>query len=364
MYTLAAFVNVISLIIGITFGLFLIFTKRKNQSANRFLGFIPIIVALWQCWVLVITRGLFKSLDFLQWVPFSCLMAIGPCIYFYTKYTTSDTAKFKRRDFTHFIPLLIELVIFFGYSSDGDLENRETYTLFSTRFIMQLCSVISIVCYSYFSIKRIKAYNNENDLDHEDNLKWLNRLIVIFAVLWAIWIPYALINNFVFNYYISDYDFYPLHTLIWFFTLWMGATVFLKPEVVLIENSRKKVKILKIPSKQIIEHGQWLIERMKLNKYYLNPDLTMQSLASELGLHANVISKTINEGLNKSFSDFVNEYRINSVIEKLNNPEYSNITVLGMAYDSGFNSKTTFNRAFKKATGKTPMAYKEQFRKI
>ncbi|MDB4292537.1 helix-turn-helix domain-containing protein [Maribacter sp.] len=363
-YQIAAYLNIISLIIGIALALLLIFTKRKNQKANRFLGFILIIVAVWQCWVLATTHGAFRYFDFLDWIPFSSLLAIGPCIYFYTEITTGNATKLKTRDYIHFIPLLLEWLIFFGVRSNEDLEDYQTYTLISARFIVQLLAVISIVMYAYISIKSIRKYTVENDLEAAQNLKWVGRLISIFALLWFLWVPYAFVNGFIFNYYVSDYDFYPLHIVIWLVTLWMTAKVFLRPEIVVIEKSKKKHKSQKKPSKQLVAQADWLNEKMKSDKYYLNPDLTLQSLAAELDLHANMISQTINEGLNKSFSDFVNEYRINAVIEKLSNTDYANITVLGMAYDSGFNSKTTFNRAFKKLTGKTPVAYKEKLSSI
>ncbi len=363
-YQISAYFNIISLIIGVLLGLFFLFSKRTNHRANRFLGFILIIVALWQCWVLATTHNSFMYYGFLYWIPFSSLLTIGPCIYFYTKVTLSNTIKFKVWDFIHFTPLLIEWLIFFGFRPNGGLENYQTYTLISVRFSLQFLAVISIGCYTYFSIKKIKTHYNENNLNSGQNLKWLSRSIFIFSALWLLWIPYAFIDSLVFNHYISDYDFYPLHIVIWFFTLWMAMKVFLRPEIVLVEKSRKKDKVGKTPSKHILKHADWLNQKMKSEKYYLNPDLTLQTLASELGLHANTISETINSGLNKSFPDFVNEYRIKAAIEKLNSSEYSNITVLGIAYDSGFNSKTTFNRAFKKTTGKTPIAYKEQLRKI
>lgn len=137
----------------------------------------------------------------------------------------------------------------------------------------------------------------------------------------------------------------------------------LRPEIILVEKSRSKSRTKKVPAKKILEDADWLNKKMESEKYYLNPDLTLQLLATELNLSANKISQTINEGLNKSFSDFVNEYRVISVIQKLNNQEYSNLTILGIAYDSGFNSKTTFNRAFKKATGVSPAAYKLRLNK-
>jgi len=363
-YQIAAYLNIISLIIGILLGVLLILLRRANQKAHRFLGFVPIIMAVWQCWVLATTHGAFRYFEFLDWIPFSSLLAIGPCLYFYTKQNTQNPIKLGLRDFLHFIPLLIEWFVFFKFRPQGDLESFQTYTWTSARFAMQFAAVISIVGYSYVALQSIKEQTTEQNVSPIQNLKVVRRFILVFAMLWLLWIPYAVVNISFFNRYISDYDFYPLHTIIWLLTLWMGAKMLLKPEVILVQKDRRKEKSKKTPSKQLLKHAHWLNEKMKSDKYYLNPDLTLQSLAADLNIHANTISQTINEGLNKSFSDFVNEYRIHAVIKKLNDPEYSNITVLGMAYDSGFNSKTTFNRAFKKLTGRTPISYKEQLPKF
>lgn len=364
LYQIATYVNVISLVIGITLGLLLIFTKRTNRKANRFLGFIPIIIILWQCWVLVTTHDTFRYFQFLDWIPFSSLLAIGPCVYFYVTFTTTNTLKLRAQDLIHFIPLLLEWFFFYAFSPDWPLENYQTYTLISTRFALQFVGIISISIYCYFSIRIIAKHSTQSDVFQNLNLTWLSRSILVFALLWLLWIPYVLVNAFFFNFYISDYDFYPLYLVIWFFTLWMTAKVFLKPEIILIEANKRRYKSKRTPSKKVLTDAVTLNKKMKSNQYFLNPNLTLQSLSSELGLHSNTISQTINEGLNKSFSDFVNEYRIRAVIGKLNSEEFSNLTILGIAYESGFNSKTTFNRAFKKVTGKTPNTYKKELNTI
>jgi AraC-like DNA-binding protein len=73
-----------------------------------------------------------------------------------------------------------------------------------------------------------------------------------------------------------------------------------------------------------------------------------------LKTNASVLSKMINQGFNLNFNDFINYYRIEAVKEKIKNGEQKTQTLLGIAYDCGFNSKATFNRAFKKATNQSP----------
>jgi AraC-like DNA-binding protein len=89
-------------------------------------------------------------------------------------------------------------------------------------------------------------------------------------------------------------------------------------------------------------------------KLYAEPELTLSSLAKKMNTNTSVLSRVINQGFNASFNDFINEYRINAVKEKLQSGEQKTQTLLGIAYDCGFNSKATFNRAFKKTTGLSP----------
>ena len=92
-------------------------------------------------------------------------------------------------------------------------------------------------------------------------------------------------------------------------------------------------------------------------KLYQNPELTLNDLAKKLETNASVISKTINQGFRMNFNDCINTYRIEAIKDSFANGEHKKSTLLGIAYDCGFNSKATFNRAFKKNTGKTPKEF-------
>jgi AraC-like DNA-binding protein len=98
---------------------------------------------------------------------------------------------------------------------------------------------------------------------------------------------------------------------------------------------------------------------IKKEKPYLNPELTMYQLAQEVEISRHHLTQAINEKLNKNFYTFVNEYRLEEFKERLINPEYKNLKMLAVAFDSGFNSKSTFNDFFKKTTGQTPSQYKK-----
>ncbi|WP_413670741.1 ABC transporter permease [Mucilaginibacter sp. Mucisp86] len=128
-------------------------------------------------------------------------------------------------------------------------------------------------------------------------------------------------------------------------------------------SGKQLLRVNSSSTEKLIQRGYWLRHQMKVKRFYLDEELSLNSLAKELGISIHELSKIINTGLRKNFNDFVNEFRIQDVTRKMRDPEYDRITLLGIAYDCGFNSKTTFNRAFKQVTGKSPAEYKSELKK-
>jgi len=106
---------------------------------------------------------------------------------------------------------------------------------------------------------------------------------------------------------------------------------------------------------------QNLSEHLSKNKPFLEPDLTLNELAEQMQISSRQLSTLINIELGKSFFDLINGYRIEEAKRILKESQDSKLTVLEVMYDVGFNSKSSFNTAFKKYTGTTPTAFKAQF---
>jgi len=100
-----------------------------------------------------------------------------------------------------------------------------------------------------------------------------------------------------------------------------------------------------------------LLDLFEADKPYLDSDLSLRSLATHLEMHPNQLSWLLNESIGKNFSEFVNHYRVEAFKEIANDPKNSHLSLIGLAYDSGFNSKTVFNTYFKKETGLTPKQF-------
>ena len=105
------------------------------------------------------------------------------------------------------------------------------------------------------------------------------------------------------------------------------------------------------------KYSNRLAKHISENKPYLDSSLSLRSLASQVEIHPNQLSWLLNESLGKNFSEYINHYRVETFKKMAKNPGFAHITLIGLAYDSGFNSKTVFNTYFKKETGMTPKQF-------
>ena len=118
------------------------------------------------------------------------------------------------------------------------------------------------------------------------------------------------------------------------------------------ETQETAVEVLTIA--EVEAFSQAVEKLMAEEKIYIDAQMTLRGLAEKIDLHPNKLSWLINKKIGKGFNEYINEYRLKDFQQRALNPENSHLTLLGLAYDSGFNSKSVFNDFFKKKTGKTP----------
>ncbi len=216
--------------------------------------------------------------------------------------------------------------------------------------VLQLLAFISVVTYLYASCRLTGRFYRQlkfNGCDrHRLGLQWLYNLLKGFAALWLLWMPFTVVDYFYFHYRLGIHAYYPLYLLLAAIAIWIATVAFLRPEAGIIAEPLSWLKP-PLPA-EIKQKGIWLKKVMKDNMFYQDPELSLTSLSNKLDLSPHELSRIVNTALKKSFSDFINEYRVAEVIRRMQDPAYDHITLLGIAYDSGFNSKSTFNLIFKK----------------
>lgn len=355
------------LFVCFTFILLLWFGKI-NRVANRFLAIALAVVALWITRILAIDIQLQSYLPHWDSLPIQFLLALGPLIYFYVLKITRPEYKFRWKDLLHFSPLLLEQAVLLLEINEINRTGAETYTTHThalSKPVLQLLIFISLITYLYRSHKLIENFYRRLQPVLMDRsrleFRWLRRLLAATALLWLLWLAYTAIDYFGYRNQLGIDVYYPVYIFFAAIMIWTAAAAFLKPQAALLIQPVPAVK--PPPSNELKQKGIWLKNTVKQNHYYQDQELSLNSLAEKLGMHPHELSRIINIALKKNFNDFINEYRVQDVAAKMQDPAYDRITLLGMAYDAGFNSKATFIRAFKQLTGKNPAEYKRELAK-
>lgn len=352
---------------------FFLWFYPRSFFANKVLG---VLIFLWGYTVLIFVL---QSIEF--WARFPHLLGLGtsfvllffPLVYFYTKTYLYKDARKLRLFWKHMIPMLLYWIAFspFYFQSgesksvsilaDGGIPHwvRNLWQLADTVIIIQgvfytLISIRLLDHFQYFRGRRLtKVQNNA--------VHWLKQFIIINVLLWAVGAAGALLEILQFN---APFDLFKIYYLgLTGLTLWMGYFTLKKPHLFSEgQNIRTIVKNNGEEEGQQIDARlsadlRMLIEYLEKDKPYLNNELNLQNLSDRTGLTKHRISEIFNKALNKTFNDVINEYRTSEAIRLMNEGVHKQHTLTSLAEMAGFNSKATFNRIFKKNTGKTPSEY-------
>lgn len=357
-----------AIFIGLSFALLLYFNKTANRSANRFLALALATMILWMIRVLAIDLRLETYLPRWNWLPMQFLLALGPGVYFYVLKITRPRYKFGWRDLLHFSPLLLEqaaLALEIRESARTGAATYGTHTFQQLNPILQLLIFISNMAYLNLSGKLIQNFYGRLQPVLMDRprleFRWLRRLLAATALLWLLWIGCAAVDYFGYRNPISTPVYYPFYIFFVVIIIWTAMAAFLRPQAAVMVQMGAPIKP-PAPA-ELRAKGAWIKRAVEVNRYYQDPGLNLSSLAEKLGLPPHELSRVINTVFKKSFTDFINEYRVMAAARKMQDPAYDHITLLGIAFESGFNSKTTFNRIFKQMAGKSPTEYKNHLEK-
>lgn len=357
------------LFIGISQGLFLAVALQtvanKNKPANKILSIILFIAAFMLFGRIIYFRFSNQLLHRIAFSADTVIFIFGPLVYLYIRRLTYNEPKEYKLPLYHYIPALLFFVFiswsFFYTPKEFKLllKSNHIQILFDYFFI-QIMAIISNLYYLIKSYQLIKLYKKQekNNLSYNQNVtSFLHPfLIVIFSIiiLWLI----GLFNKYL-NINLSFLNYNMIWISIPILVYLVGYYSLKQPDIFRIQLKKTKQKASKkrLDDKILIPLQEKLEHLMDNEKIFLNSDLTLQSLSKKLETSSNNVSWLLNNVHNCTFYDYVNRYRVKAFINKIENGANKEYTLLALSMDSGFNSKSTFNKAFKSEMNDTPTNY-------
>ncbi len=347
----------VSVILLLIFSFLVLTLKKGNRSTNLFLSAFLFSNSLFLVAYLSdsVRTTLNITLPELTAIGFGFGYLFGPLLYFYTRSVTAHEIKFFPGSIWHFIPVTI---YFLTYLLGINISWRLKDAALNLQIIPYMIACLIII---YNFRKEISHYFSSLE---KLNLSWLIYVVGGFLLMWLIDLSaFIMITNnptLLGIYWILTFISILINFIfvILIFYKALQHPQFLVRIIEEVKNQKYEGSNLSAEEKEDIL--QRILNYFESEKPYLNPLMTIRDVSDATGIHIKYISQVINELLNKNFHDMVNSYRINEAKWKLLDKSESESTILEILYNSGFNSKSTFNTVFKKYTGITPTEFRHQ----
>ncbi|MGR3810374.1 helix-turn-helix domain-containing protein [Jiulongibacter sp. NS-SX5] len=363
--------------------------QSNNTGANRWL-LVTIGLSSFSilCYVLSNYNSTVQAFPKILFLSDFVLFLYGPLYYFYLRQLLFQANSLPSRWYLHFIPFLIQLLVYlpFFLSSDNSMldsiMNQET-TLVIIFLVTGFAGLLWNLYYWNLFRRSIQLYKEQHqtNFSFEQNLNYLSTVLVIQFTCLFLWVVFFLVfglsnlfkvdgitlqENFIDLIWLA---FSAITYFIGYFAIKQAETFKAEPRKISIFDDiletpiAQKVQTLsnekptEEPDESILTTINALEKNLEENKPFHNPKLSLSELAQQINVPPHQLSKAINVHYHKNFFELINGLRIDEFKTLAQNPKYQHLTLLALAYEVGFNSKTAFNRSFKKTTGQTPREY-------
>ncbi len=356
---------------GLILAFILVTAKRLRKKSNIFFAlllFTFAVINLMGTLEDIALRDGLVTLKYFLYFPFSL---IPFSLYFFIKYLINPNHKVQKLELLFLLPVFLELgyylVRFVQYHNGHIYSSEEDEHFYFVYNIIETVAVLCTTVINIFAIYQLKEYEKklyDNYSEVEDrSLNWLRKTIIGGLFVCFIWTITT-----IGDYDTSMYDVDSLSYFLWvalsFLIYWIGYSMIIRQELLdtpifaISVNNIKQVSTSELSAKTD-EHYQKILELLEVEKIFRDPNLNMSMLSELTGLSNGYLSQIINQKRRQNFFSFINEYRVNEVISNMTNPNLSHYSLMGLALESGFKSKSTFNSVFKKLTKKTPSEFKK-----
>jgi len=330
-----------------------------NHKANRYLGVFTFLWSLFWMEDVIVFLGVITSISDNPVLKFLNFISPIP-LYLSIRFFTNPNYKFTRRSL-----LYIPVLLLFGILS---LVPSQSYLYLRVITIVLLFAhSLYILIASYLLIRKhkqkIKQFaSNTIDID----LNWLEYIITSLLLI--------LVLVLVFNILFYDTPLNVFMNSIMLIVVYYYAYSSLKQKEIFPLDEYERRELLKeeeevdgaIPKRKVISDERLLEIKEDLNHLmintepYLETELTLTTLAKQLNISSNQLSYVINHGFGENFFSYINKYRVDKAKQLLLDEKSKHLSIIGIAFESGFSSKTSFNTTFKKVTQFTPSEFKKK----
>lgn len=380
-FTFTDIVSLFIVFVSLLFAAFLLTMKTERYTSNLLISLFLIFNA--QDSSSIFSYFVYPDFPGLGMLMNSTVLFTMPLLYLYILSVIYSDFRLKPGDLIHCVPFIINAIVFIPryYAVDFDekwvylnANNIERLAEVKFSYILLHLQIASYLIASFLAIRKYKNlllenYSNASMFHHN----WMYTLILVVAIQSVV---ATAKNVFLFLHIEKSYEFALLLTalLMLGFTCWLVLKALKSPQLFRGIDSNLQLVSTHVndpnpvdsnhdrPSgkrdSEIEEKIDLLEKFMSDQKLYLDASLTMHELSKQMNMPVREISLLINHHLGQHFFDFVNGFRIRKAMEILSDPNKKEYTVLEILYDVGFNSKSSFNTAFKKHTRLTPTEYR------
>lgn len=347
---------------GCVQGFFLVYLLWKKQNANRqaiqYFNALLLTLSILMLLRLTYQPAFFKQFAEIILLPDVVLFLTGPFIYLFTH----ALLRLPQRPhiWLHFLPAIVHVLVintFLGLHLKGYLHYLDRAQLILCFHLIEAAAMLHLGIYLALSMRTYRRYREAFYQKYSAPFigEFLRTFFVTVFGLLVMWLASFVVKI------VQQHTDYSIYTLFWVlvvvaiyflaYKIWLTPAILELPEV--LEEAIGPEKNGPADFEQIDRLAQY----MNLQKPYLNPEIKIGDLADGLGLPKHQLSRIINQGFGKNFFDFINGYRVNAFIEARKDKKQLYLNTMELAYASGFNSKSAFNRAFLKETGSSPREY-------
>lgn len=355
---------------GTFHGLFLavmLVVRRRSFRANIFLALLIVLFSFYLFENVLYSSGYLRQLPHLFLTTLPLIFLIGPLYYSYVRSNVFFDFRLTKADLRHLLPFAFQVAILLQlYSLDASTKiriyeatlNNQQPGEFNIYFLAYMLYIVSTCWYMVQSRHLLYRVDVVGDARARAKRMWLKRSSIVFtcylllnlvmSVTAMIWPPSR------------TFSFHANLTLQLLLIHAMGYVAFIYPDLFLpVERVPAKYQSSPLDTQTLADLKAKLTAIMEEKKPWLDSELSPDYFLDRLGVSKHHFSQLLTVGMQTTFYDLINSYRIEAAKNMLTSDQYTNAKILHIAYDCGFSNKSSFLRNFKKVTGTTPTEYRE-----